>query len=69
MYNPYFNWLPFAVTKGETITIESNIPESHIINKGFFILPTQKKQEFIVGSSYERVINEDISEVFSEISI
>jgi len=62
MYNPFFKWLPFAVTKGEMLRITGDFPRSHIVNKGFFILPDKDEKSFIVGSSYERVINEDISE-------
>ncbi len=60
--NSLFNWLPFSVTKGEMLLIRSDFPESHIINKGFFLLPTVTKNEFWVGSSYERVADENISE-------
>ena len=62
MYNPYFNWLPFAVTKGETITIKAAIPDSHIINRGCYLLPEAQKETFTVGASYERVIDETPSE-------
>ena len=62
MYNPFFNWLPYAVTKGEMLRIKTNLPRTHIINKGFFILPDKDEKTFIIGSSYERVINEELSE-------
>lgn len=53
--NPYFNWLPFKLTKGEVLTIE--IPESKngfdkTINKGVFILPIGNNQ-YKVGATYE----------------
>jgi glycine/D-amino acid oxidase-like deaminating enzyme len=62
MYNPFFEWLPYAVTKGEMLRISCNLPRTHILNKGFFILPDKDNETFIVGSSYERVINEELSE-------
>lgn len=62
MYNPFFNWLPYAVTKGEMLRITCDLPRTHILNKGFFILPDKDEKTFIVGSSYERVINEETSE-------
>ncbi|MBI2271272.1 MAG: FAD-binding oxidoreductase [Bacteroidetes bacterium] len=40
--NPYFNWLPFKLTKGEILTIKLSggiIPDDKCINKGVFILP------------------------------
>jgi len=61
MDNPFFSWLPFAVTKGEMLKIKSTLPQTHIINKGFFILPIGNS-EFLVGSSYERVVDESITE-------
>ena len=62
MHNPFFSWLPYAVTKGEMLRITCDLPRTHIVNKGFFILPDKDNKTFLVGSSYERVINEDISE-------
>ena len=62
MQNPFFNWLPYAVTKGEMLRITTDLPRTHIINKGFFILPDKDEKTFVVGSSYERVINEELSE-------
>lgn len=38
--NPWFNWLPFQLTKGEILTIESTqIPQSHLVNKGNWLVP------------------------------
>jgi len=54
--NPYFNWLPFKLTKGEVLTIE--IEKSYadkiskVINKGVFILPIGNNL-FKVGATYE----------------
>lgn len=38
--NPYFNYLPFKLTKGETLVFKSNLLcEDFIIKKHFFIIP------------------------------
>lgn len=61
-FNPLFSWLPFSVTKGEMLQIEmENFPESHIINKGGFILP-KGNNSFICGSSYEHSIENTVTE-------
>lgn len=60
--NPYFAWLPFAVTKGEQLRITSDtIPEDKIISKGGYILPIGNKQ-FILGASYERTFENKVTE-------
>lgn len=57
--NPYLSWLPFKLTKGETVTIqlekdgsEELIPFDKVINKGSFILPIGNNT-FKVGATYE----------------
>lgn len=54
--NPYFNWLPFKLTKGELLTIKLNekdtIPVDKVINKGVFILPIGNNL-YKVGATYE----------------
>jgi glycine oxidase len=51
--NPYFNWLPFKLTKGEIITIKLPVPldEECCINKGVFILPLGANL-YKVGATY-----------------
>lgn len=56
-----FNWLPFSVTKGEMLTIEADIPQTHIINKGCFLLP-KGDRKFLVGASFERSANKKLTE-------
>lgn len=65
--NIYFNWLPFKLTKGETLTIR--IPllyqkglVSKVINKGVFVLPLGDEL-YKVGATYEW---EDLTEVPTE---
>lgn len=40
IHNPYFNWLPFKLTKGEVLTVNfKNLTLKSAINKGVFLLP------------------------------
>lgn len=50
--NPYFNWLPFKLTKGEVLTINfKNITLNAAINKGVFILPYNNNYK--LGATYD----------------
>ena len=64
--NPFFKWLPFKLTKGETIIIklpdEHKIPFEIVINKAVFILPLGNNT-YKVGATYEW---EDLSENTTE---
>lgn len=67
--NPYFNWLPFKLTKGEILIIKipllSNKSEDYsekVINKGVFILPLGN-ETYKVGATYEW---EDLTEQATE---
>lgn len=64
--NPYFSWLPFKLTKGETLTIRlsgsHHIPDEIVVNKAVFILPLGNNT-YKVGATYEW---EDLSEKISE---
>jgi glycine oxidase len=61
--NPWFKWLPFKLSKGEIITIMSNLPWTDlVINKGVFILPLGDNK-FKVGSTHNWTeLNENPSE-------
>lgn len=54
--NPYFSYLPFKLTKGETLIIQLaegfEIPFDKVINKGAFILPLGNNT-YKVGATYE----------------
>jgi glycine oxidase len=56
IHNPYFNWLPFKLTKGELLTIRLDeaavIPTDKVINKGVFILPLGGNL-YKIGATYE----------------
>jgi len=49
--NPFFDWLPFKLTKGEVLTINfKNLKIDHAINKGAFLLPFNGNYKF--GATY-----------------
>lgn len=49
--NPYFNWLPFKLTKGEVLTVQfKNLKLDAAINKGVFVLPYG--DNYKLGSTY-----------------
>ncbi len=50
--NPFFDWLPFALTKGEVLHIKCNsLQLDRIINGGVFILPLGN-DEYKIGAPY-----------------
>jgi len=62
MNNDLFNWLPFSPTKGEILEVTiDNFPNTHIVSKGFFILP-KTENRFVVGSTYELKIDGGVTE-------
>lgn len=57
--NPWFSWLPFAPSKGETIKVNiHNFTEEAILNKQVFIIPLGNHQ-YRVGSTYQWVFDSD----------
>lgn len=49
--NPYFNWLPFKLTKGEVLTVKfKNLQLNAAINKGVFVLPYG--ENYKLGATY-----------------
>jgi glycine/D-amino acid oxidase-like deaminating enzyme len=51
--NPFFNSLPFQLSKGEIVSIYAEkLPEDYLINQGIFILPLGNHY-FRVGSTYQ----------------
>jgi glycine/D-amino acid oxidase-like deaminating enzyme len=57
LQNPFFGWLPLKPLKGETLTVESQLPHACIINRGVYAVP-QGKNLFKIGATYE---NKDLS--------
>ncbi len=51
--NPYFNYLPFLLTKGEVLIIRiKNYNTENVVNKGVFIMPLGNDL-YKVGATYE----------------
>jgi glycine/D-amino acid oxidase-like deaminating enzyme len=51
--NKYFNLLPFAFNKGESLIVEATgISDEHVFKKGFFLSPLLTPGLFWVGSNY-----------------
>jgi len=49
--NPYFDWLPFKLTKGEVLTVKfKNLVLDKAINKGAFVLPYEGNYK--LGATY-----------------
>lgn len=63
--NPFFNWLPFKLAKGELLTIKaSGLNLTDIVNKGVFILPISN-DIYKVGATYEW---DDLNEISTEMA-
>ena len=50
-HSPMFNWLPVIPLKGETLTLQSDVQSSTIINRGVYVLPLSENQ-WRVGATY-----------------
>lgn len=52
-----FDWLPFALTKGEMLQVSiPDLPDDMIYNKGFFLLP-QQPGLFLAGATFSKDIS------------
>lgn len=60
--NPYFNWLPFVLCKGDVLIIKCNITDKKIVKKGIYLVSIGEGL-FKVGATYEW---NDLSEMPSE---
>lgn len=65
--NPYFNWLPFKLTKGEVLTVKfKNLKLDAAINKGIFVLPYG--DNYKLGATYNwSDLNEETTEGAKEL--
>jgi glycine/D-amino acid oxidase-like deaminating enzyme len=62
--NPWFSWLPFQPVKGEILTLacHNKLP-GHVLNYGFWLIPT-KKNSFRTGATFDREhINTETTEL------
>jgi glycine oxidase len=48
----YFGWVPIRSLKGETITIQADLPTEIILNRGVYAVPTKYEGQWRVGSTY-----------------
>lgn len=62
IYNPYFNYLPRNLTKGEIIEISTTALDQKMISRGCFIVPQKGKDNYLVGSTYAwNTVSEEIT--------
>lgn len=53
IYNPYFSWLPFRLTKGELIEVTiPGLETEKVVNKGVFVLQ-KEGDSYRVGATYQ----------------
>ncbi|CAG5086646.1 NAD(P)/FAD-dependent oxidoreductase [Parvicella tangerina] len=52
IYNPYFNYLPENLTKGEIIEINTEAIQGKTLSRGCFIVPQKGEDNYLVGSTY-----------------
>lgn len=50
--NPYFNWIPHALLKGERLLFEAASREQRILNASYSVVPM--KNYFWLGSNYDK---------------
>ncbi len=61
--NPYFDWLPFKLTKGEVLTVNfKNLKIDHAINKGAFVLPYDGNYKLGATYNWDEIDNTPTSE-------
>lgn len=63
IYNPYFNYLPSNLTKGEIIEINTEAIDEKMISRGCFIVPQKGENNYLVGSTYRwHTVSPEITE-------
>lgn len=50
--NPWFGNLPFRLTKGEVLTVKSDLDMDYVVNKNAFVLPLGN-HTYRIGATYE----------------
>lgn len=50
--NPLFNWLPIRALKGETLSVNVNLPKDVLVNRGVYAVPIAENS-FKIGATYE----------------
>ncbi len=68
IYNPYFDWLPFKLTKGEVLTVKfKNLKIDHAINKGVFVLPFEGEYKLGATYNWDQIDNKSTKEGETEL--
>jgi glycine/D-amino acid oxidase-like deaminating enzyme len=63
IHNPYFDWLPFKLTKGEVLTVNfKNLKIDHAINKGAFVLPFEGNYKLGATYNWDEIDNHPTEE-------
>ncbi len=63
IYNPYFNYLPRNLTKGEIVEIKTEALQGKTISRGCFIVPQNEEDSYLVGSTYRwNTVTDDTTE-------
>jgi glycine/D-amino acid oxidase-like deaminating enzyme len=63
IHNPYFDWLPFKLTKGEVLTVNfKNLKIDHAINKGAFVLPYDGNYKLGATYNWDEIDNNPTAE-------
>ena len=61
--NPYFDWLPFKLTKGEVLTVKfKNLNLDKAINKGVFVLPYDGNYKLGATYNWDDIDNKPTAE-------
>lgn len=63
IHNPYFDWLPFKLTKGEVLTVNfKSLTIDHAINKGAFVLPFDGNYKLGATYNWDEIDNNPTEE-------
>jgi len=60
VFNPYFQYLPFELAKGEVLLVKiPNVNFDEILKHKVFIVPYKEKDVYWIGSTYEREFEDE----------
>jgi glycine oxidase len=60
--NPWLGWVPIKPLKGETLTIETDITNQVLVNRGVYAVPQLFRGTFKIGATYDHQITKEITE-------
>ena len=60
--NPFFGWVPFKPTKGQILTVKTDgsLTADRIYNQQFLLFPTEQRDVFKLGATYEWDVLDEI---------